>query len=417
MVPTPPSHVGMQTTTLVHKRIVLAVTGSIAAYKTPTLVRLLVKAGAQVRVIMTADAKDFVTPLSLATVSKNEVLWSATDGNSWNNHVELGMWADALLVAPATANTLAKLANGLCDNMVCAVYLSAKCPVLLAPAMDLDMWKHPATQANIQQLITYGNQIIPVETGELASGLVGPGRMAEPEHIVTFVQQFLSTPSDNQRLRGKKVMITAGPTYEAIDPVRFIGNRSSGKMATALANYCVQQGASVHYITGPATSVPIGSEQLTVVSVQSAKQMLAACKAYHAQADISLFAAAVADYTPKEVATQKIKKSEPTLTIELVKNPDIAAELGAAKLPHQLHIGFALETHSELAHATAKLHKKNFDAIVLNSTNDAGATFGYDTNKITIIDRQGSQHPYLLKGKDDVAKDIIHFIADHLLLA
>ena len=396
-------------TTLADKHILVAVCGSIAAYKAAFLVRLLVRQGAQVKVVMTPSATEFIAPLTLATLSKNECHVSYTNAGktNWNNHVELALWADAIVVAPASAGTLAKMANGLCDNLLLGVYLSARCPVFLAPAMDEDMWKHPSTKSNLQRLQSYGNTIIPVNNGELASGLHGEGRMAEPEEIVTFLEQALQ-PTIPTKLTGKKVLITAGPTYEALDPVRFIGNHSSGKMGIELAMAARKMGADVQLILGPSKlSVP---DDIKVTHVFSAAQMYAACKPHFAKSDVCIFAAAVADYTPKNVAEQKIKKSDAEFSIVLKKNVDIAAEFGKIKKKKQLSIGFALETNNELAHAQAKLQKKNFDLIVLNSLNDKGAGFQFNTNKITTVDRNNKITKFGLKSKTAVADDIIHAI-------
>ena len=396
-------------TTLADKHILVAVCGSIAAYKAAFLVRLLVRQGAQVKVVMTPSATEFIAPLTLATLSKNECHVSYTNAGKthWNNHVELALWADAIVVAPASAGTLAKMANGLCDNLLLGVYLSARCPVFLAPAMDEDMWKHPSTKSNLQRLQSYGNTIIPVNNGELASGLHGEGRMAEPEEIVTFLEQALQ-PTIPTKLTGKKVLITAGPTYEALDPVRFIGNHSSGKMGIELAMAARKMGADVQLILGPSKlSVP---DDIKVTNVFSAAQMYAACKPHFAKSDVCIFAAAVADYTPKNVAAQKIKKSDAEFSIVLKKNVDIAAEFGKIKKKKQLSIGFALETNNELAHAQAKLQKKNFDLIVLNSLNDKGAGFQFNTNKITTVDRNNKITKFGLKSKTAVADDIIHAI-------
>lgn len=396
-------------TTLADKHILVAVCGSIAAYKAAFLVRLLVRQGAQVKVVMTPSATEFIAPLTLATLSKNEchVSYTNVGKTNWNNHVELALWADAIVVAPASAGTLAKMANGLCDNLLLGVYLSARCPVFLAPAMDEDMWKHPSTKSNLQRLQSYGNTIIPVNNGELASGLHGEGRMAEPEEIVTFLEQALQ-PTIPTKLTGKKVLITAGPTYEALDPVRFIGNHSSGKMGIELAMAARKMGADVQLILGPSKlSVP---DDIKVTHVFSAAQMYAACKPHFAKSDVCIFAAAVADYTPKNVAAQKIKKSDAEFSIVLKKNVDIAAEFGKIKKKKQLSIGFALETNNELAHAQAKLQKKNFDLIVLNSLNDKGAGFQFNTNKITTVDRNNKITKFGLKSKTAVADDIIHAI-------
>jgi len=396
---------------LAGKNIVIAVCGSIAAYKIATLIRLLVKADAQVKVIMSEDATAFITPLTLSTLSKNPVLvdYYQPDTGEWNNHVEIALNADYILLAPATANTIAKMANGLCDNLLMAVYLSAKCPVFFAPAMDLDMWKHPSTQSNIAKLGAYGNIIIPPEKGELASGLVGEGRLAEPEEIFHFLENY---SNQNLPLLGKKALVSAGPTYEAIDPVRFIGNHSSGKMGYAIAQQLKELGANVTLVSGP-TTLP-KPDQITVVSVTSAAEMLQACEKYFDHAAIIVMSAAVADYTPIEVASQKIKKKEEEFSIALKKTTDILATLGSKKKKDQLLIGFALETNNELENAKDKLVRKNLDFIVLNSMQDQGAGFATDTNKVTIINRSGESNVFPLKSKEDVAKDICSIILQHI---
>ena len=382
--------------------IVLGITAGIAAYKTPQLVRLLTKKEHNVKVILTENAKEFVTPLTLSTVSKNPVLtnFSSPEGN-WHSHVELALWADAMLIAPATANTIAKMAHGVCDNLLLATYFSAKAPVFIAPAMDLDMYAHPTVTENLIKLKSFGNHIIPATYGELASGLVGQGRMAEPEDIVLFIENTLT---ENLPLKGKKILITAGPTYEAIDPVRFIGNFSSGKMGIALANEAVRQGAEVHLILGPSTEKNIHS-QIHLHRVVSAQQMYEAAVIEFSTCDIAILAAAVADYTPETVASEKIKKKGGNLSLTLVPTVDILASLGKIKTTQTL-IGFALETENEVANAQTKLEKKNLDAIVLNSLRDAGAGFGTDTNKVTFITKE-TQISFPLKSKKEVAKDIL----------
>ena len=382
--------------------IVLGITAGIAAYKTPQLVRLLTKNGHNVKVILTENAKEFVTPLTLSTVSKNPVLtsFSSSEGD-WHSHVELALWADAMLIAPATANTVAKMAHGVCDNLLLATYFSAKTPVFVAPAMDLDMYAHPTVAENLAKLASYGNHIIPATYGELASGLVGQGRMAEPEDIVLFIENALS---ENLPLKGKKILITAGPTYEAIDPVRFIGNFSSGKMGIALANEAVRQGAEVHLILGPSSEKNIHS-QIHLHRVVNAQQMYEAAVSEFSTCDIAILSAAVADYTPEIVAPEKIKKKGGNLSLTLVPTVDILASLGKIKTTQTL-IGFALETENEVANAQAKLEKKNLDGIVLNSLRDAGAGFGTDTNKITFITKE-KQISFPLKSKEEVAKDIL----------
>lgn len=389
------------------KKIVLAVCGSIAAYKAAFLVRLLIKQGASVKVIMTKAATEFISPLTLATLSKNEcnVDYINADKTNWNNHVELALWADLMLIAPLSAGTLAKLANGICDNLLMAVYLSARCPIYLAPAMDEDMWKHPSTQNNLQKVQSYSNKVITVNSGELASGLIGEGRMAEPEEIIAFIEHEIGNNAIRKKFIGKKVLVTAGPTYEALDPVRFIGNHSSGKMGIAIATLLNNLGATVHLVLGPSKlAVP---SAIKVSHVFSAQEMYAVCKKEFSTLDIAIFAAAVADYTPKSVATQKIKKSDTEFSITLKKNVDIAFEFGKVKNSKQLSIGFALETNEELKHAKEKLTKKNFDIVVLNSLNDKGAGFQFNTNKITIVNRNNKSTKFELKSKEEVASDII----------
>jgi len=391
------------------KHIVLGVCGSIAAYKSALLVRLLVKAGANVKVVMTADATNFITPLTLSTLSKNTALvdYFKADTGEWNNHVELGLWADMMVIAPATANTLAKMSNGLCDNLLNAVYLSAKCPVYFAPAMDLDMWLHPATRQNVSRLQSFDNIMIPPGNGELASGLYGEGRMAEPEEIVAFLE---AEPKKKLRLAGHKILVTAGPTYEAIDPVRFIGNHSSGKMGFAIADELALMGAEVTLVTGPTAQIS-KQQNIKRVNVISAAQMLEACLTAYGDAKACIMSAAVADYTPADVATQKIKKRDDDLRIELKKTTDILKTLGEAKREGQILVGFALETNDEEMNAITKLQKKNLDFIVLNSLNDAGAGFAGDTNKITIIDRELKKTTFDLKSKEAVARDICNKVA------
>ena len=382
--------------------IVLGITAGIAAYKTPQLVRLLTKKGHKVKVILTENAKEFVTPLTLSTVSKNQVLTSfLSPEGDWHSHVELALWADTMLIAPATANTIAKMAHGICDNLLLATYFSAKAPVFIAPAMDLDMYAHPTVTENLAKLASYGNHIIPATYGELASGLIGQGRMAEPEDIVLFLENTLS---ENLPLKGKKILITAGPTYEAIDPVRFIGNFSSGKMGIALANEAVRQGAEVHLVLGPSSEKNIHS-QIHLHRVVSAQQMYEAAVTEFSTCDIAILAAAVADYTPETVAPEKIKKKGGNLSLTLVPTVDILASLGKIKTTQTL-IGFALETENEVANAQTKLEKKNLNGIVLNSLRDAGAGFGTDTNKVTFITKE-TQISFPLKTKEEVAKDIL----------
>lgn len=386
-------------------RILLGITGSIAAYKSAELCRLLIKKGYEVRCVMTSAAADFISPLTLSTLSKNPVDSELSANGSWNNHVELGLWADLMVIAPLTANTLGKMVNGLADNLLTATYLSAKCPVMLAPAMDLDMWHHPSTRENLKKAQAYGNTLIPVGYGELASGLTGEGRMAEPVEILEHIVHFLQKQQD---LKGKKVLITAGPTYEHLDPVRFIGNHSSGKMGMALAREAALRGASVTVVLGPVKmAIPAG---VTVVNVVSAKEMYDACEAIFDQQDIAIWAAAVADYTPAETAPEKIKKEGERMQLELVKTRDIAASFGQRKKAHQHLIGFALETQNELEHARQKVVKKNLDFVVLNSLRDEGAGFGVDTNQVTLVYKGGRHEKLSLKSKEMVAVDIIDAI-------
>jgi phosphopantothenoylcysteine decarboxylase/phosphopantothenate--cysteine ligase len=354
---------------------------------------------------MTPSAKDFVSPLTLSTLSNHPVLTDLFDEQSWSNHVMLGRWADIFLVAPLSCNTLAKMATGQCDNLLLAVYLSATCPVVVAPAMDEDMWRHPATKSNIEKLVSFGNKLIPVETGELASGLYGEGRMAEPEQIVSFLDGFFLSG----RLKGRKALVTAGPTYEPIDPVRFIGNHSTGKMGIAIANQLKHEGASVTLVLGPGAQTP-SSNGIKIIHVNTAAEMHQACEAEFAASDISVMAAAVADYAPAAIAGEKIKKKDDTLNLELKKTVDILKTLGAKKKDDQLLIGFALETNNEEKFAVEKLKNKNADMIVLNSLKDEGAGFGYDTNKITIFDKSGSTFNFETKLKSAVAKDIVDTI-------
>jgi phosphopantothenoylcysteine decarboxylase/phosphopantothenate--cysteine ligase len=395
---------------LQNKKIVLGVCGSIAAYKSASVVRMLIKAGAEVQVVMTPDATGFITPLTLSTLSKHPVLveYSNTETGEWNNHVELGLWADFMLVAPVSANTLAKMANGQSDNLLTAVYLSAKCPVYFAPAMDLDMWKHPATQQNIQVLKGYGNIMMRPGSGELASGLFGEGRMAEPEEIVSFLAADIKKklPLVNQ-----KILVTAGPTHEAIDPVRFIGNHSSGKMGFAIADQFASMGADVILVTGP-TSQTSKQQSVKRVDVTSAADMLEACLQYYKDVQACIMSAAVADFTPANVSAQKIKKQDNDLSIELKKTTDILKTLGEQKQTGQILVGFALETNDEEKNAIDKLQRKNLDFIVLNSLNDEGAGFKTDTNKITIIDNSLKKTTFELKDKNEVAKDICNKVAE-----
>lgn len=394
------------------KKIVLGVCSGIAAYKAAFLTRLLVKVGAEVQVVMTPGAKEFITPLTLSTLSKNPVYSEFTSGanGQWNNHVELGLKADLILIAPATANTLAKMANGLCDNLLLAVYLSARCPVMVAPAMDLDMLKHPATQKNIDTLKSFGNILIPSGTGELASGLHGEGRLAEPEQILQFVEDFFGR---KKKLSGKKVLISAGPTYEAIDPVRFIGNHSSGKMGVALAEEAAKEGAQVTLVLGPSSVLPTNSA-INVFHIESAQEMYNMCTRLFKTHDIAIMSAAVADYRPAKVSATKIKKQDAALNIQLEPTPDTLAALGKLKTKKQTLVGFALETNNEIENAKKKVKSKNLDFIVLNSLRNKDAGFRHNTNKISIIDRNNKIHNFELKNKDEVAKDIIAHLTKKL---
>lgn len=390
---------------LTNKKILLGVSGSIAAYKATFLVRLLIKQGAQVKVIMTNAAKDFVTPLSLSTLSKNDVLSDIATNDSWANHVALGRWADVMLIAPLSCNTLAKMATGLCDNLLMAVYLSATCPVIVAPAMDEDMWHHPTTKNNLQKLEVYHNKIIPVENGELASGLIGEGRMVEPEIIVKYLEDFFISKDE---LKGKKILVTAGPTYEAIDLVRFIGNHSSGKMGIALAEELTKRGGDVTLVIGPSSEKI--SSTIKVEKVTSAAEMYEACMVIFEKVDIAIMSAAVADYTPVAIANEKIKKKEEVFTIELTKTKDILKSLGEVKRKNQFLVGFALESTNEKAYALGKLKAKNADMMVLNSLKDKGAGFGINTNKITIFDKAENEYHFEIKSKVNVATDIVNTI-------
>ena len=393
---------------LENKKIVLGITGSIAAYKACILARLLIKKGAEVQVVMTPSAKEFITPLTLATLTQKPVVsefFDRRDG-SWHSHVSLGLWADAMLVAPASASTIGKMANGIADNMLVTTYLSMKAPVFVAPAMDLDMYAHPTTQANLKKLVSYGNHIIEPGTGFLASNLEGKGRMEEPEKIVEALEQFFAS---QQKLAGKKVLITAGPTYEKIDPVRFIGNYSSGKMGFALAETCAEQGAEVTLVSGP-VMLQTNHPNIHRIDVESANEMYEAATKHFPKADITILCAAVADFTPKTTADKKIKRKGDDLTIMLQPTQDIAAALGAKKKKKQVLVGFALETDNELNNAKDKMKRKNFDFIVLNSLQDKGAGFRVDTNKVTIIDRHNGITAYDTKSKKEVAKDIIEAI-------
>lgn len=394
------------------KKILIAVSGGIAAYKIHFLIRDFVKKGAEVQVIMTPDAEHFVTKLSISTLSKKPVYTEFYgDNGTWNSHVEMALWADVMIVAPCTANTLAKMVHGMCDNLVIATYMSAKCPVFIAPAMDLDMYVHPSTKQNLELAEDFGHIVIPAESGELASGLIGQGRMAEPETIAKTVEDFFSL-NNRKTLEGKTVLITAGPTYEAIDPVRFIGNHSSGKMGFSLAEEAAKRGAKVILISGP-SSQTINNKNVDLHKVTSAKEMLAKVFEFYDKTDIGIASAAVADYTPRDVAKEKIKKDDDNLTIELVKNPDILKTMGEKKT-HQFLVGFALETQNEEENAKGKLAKKNLDMIVLNSLRDEGAGFKNDTNKIKIFTKTEKKE-FDLKSKDDVAKDILDFVEAQIL--
>jgi len=393
-----------------NKKILIGITGSIAAYKAILLIRLLIKEGAEVKVIITKAASDFVTPLTLSTLSKNPILQDLFNNNDWANHVELGRWADIFIIAPLSCNTLAKMAYGLCDNLLMATYLSATCPIVVAPAMDEDMWKHPSTKKNIKTIETYGNAILKVNNGELASGLFGEGRMAEPEQIIDYLKEFISSSNE---LSGKKVLITAGPTYEAIDPVRYISNHSSGKMGFALAEAMALKGATVTLITGP-TKEMLHTNTINRIDVVSANDMYNSCMELSKDSDILIMSAAVADYTPAVVAKDKIKKKEDNFEISLTKTKDILYTLGQQKKANQFLVGFALETSNEIAHAKQKLVAKKADCIVLNSLNDADAGFGHNTNKITILDKSGEITTFNLKSKKEVAKDIVSFIISKL---
>jgi len=388
------------------KKILLGITGSIAAYKSAFLVRLLVKAGAEIKVIMTPSSTDFISKLTLSTLSKNKVLVDLFDEESWANHVMLGRWADVMLVAPLSCNTLSKMAHGQCDNLLLAVYLSAICPVIVAPAMDEDMWNHQSTKDNIGKLTKFGNKIIPVDKGELASGLIGDGRMAEPEAILRFIEESFNV---SQSLFGKKAFVSAGPTYEPLDPVRFIGNHSSGKMGLAIAEELYARGADVTLIMGP-SSINLPANGIKAVRVNTAEEMYNACKKQFDKSDIGIMAAAVADYTPVEVAKNKIKKTSGGLVIELKKTKDILKSLGEKKSSNQVLVGFALETNNERENALGKLKNKNADMVVMNSLNDKGAGFGMDTNKITIFDKSGKEFNYELMSKKETAKSIVDTI-------
>ncbi len=398
---------------LQNKKILLGVSGGIAAYKIAFLVRLLIKEGALVKVVMTPSATQFIGPVTLATLSKNKVVTALVDedNNDWNNHVELALWCDLMLIAPATSNTIAKMANGICDNALLATYLSAKSPVFIAPAMDLDMAEHPTLEKNIQTLVSNGVKVIPFEDGELASGLMGKGRMAEVESLMAKLDDFFSTPLP---LKGTKFLVNAGPTYEAIDPVRFIGNRSTGKMGVAIANELVSKGSEVVLVLGPSHVEHEIFNAIEVIRVESAEDMAKECTAVFASCTGAVLTAAVADYKPRATSDQKIKKASNNLSLELVKTTDILLSLGQIKKEKQLLIGFALETENEVDNAKEKLVRKHLDIIILNSLNDKGAGFGHDTNKITAIFKSGEVRTFGLKKKTEVAGDIVNLITEVL---
>jgi phosphopantothenoylcysteine decarboxylase/phosphopantothenate--cysteine ligase len=397
---------------LLGKKILIGVCGSIAAYKTAVLTRLLKKEEAEVKILMTNSALDFITPLTLSTLSKNPVYkdFQASSSGEWNSHVDLGLWADLFIIAPASANTLSKMANGICDNLLLATYLSARCPVFIAPAMDLDMYQHPATVHNIEQLKSFGNTIISAEHGELASGLIGEGRMAEPESIIEVTKDHFKK---KEKFENLKVLITAGPTYESIDPVRFIGNHSTGKMGYAIALQLANNGAEVKLVSGP-VKIEIDHPKIERIDVTNAEEMLEASKKVYKNSDVAIFSAAVSDYRPADISPQKIKKKSESFNIHMLKNPDIAYELGKIKKKNQINVGFALETENEIENASLKLKNKNFDFIVLNSLRDKGAGFAVNTNKIEIIDISGLRKSFGLKPKDEVAKDIIDYLYDKI---
>lgn len=397
------------------KKILLAITGSIAAYKATFLTRLFIKAGAEVKIILSPSARDFVSPLSLATLSKNPVLWEFFDPEDpegkWNNHVDLGLWADLMIVAPATANTLSKMVSGNCDNLLLAAYLSAKCPVFFAPAMDLDMFKHPSTTENIAKLQGFGNFLIPSGTGELASGLHGEGRMAEPDEIFDFIENHLLS---NAPLKGKTILVNAGPTYEAIDPVRFIGNHSTGKMGVEIADRAADLGAHVHLVLGPGSVLPKNA-RIEISHIKTALEMNEECRSIFKNSDLAILSAAIADYRPESPSEQKIKKDGKGngLSIKLVENPDILFGLGKDKTKNQLLVGFALETNNAIENAIKKLHKKNCDLIVLNSPSKKGSGFGYDTNEVILIDKKEKQRKLGLKSKKEIAREILDYVIEN----
>jgi phosphopantothenoylcysteine decarboxylase/phosphopantothenate--cysteine ligase len=394
------------------KKILIGICGSIAAYKSAVLTRLFKKEGAEVKVIMTRSALDFITPLTISTLSKNPVYkdFQANDSGEWNSHIDLGLWADLFIIAPASANTIAKMANGICDSLLLATYLSARCPVYVAPAMDLDMYQHPATLKNFDLLRSFGNTIISAEHGELASGLIGEGRMAEPESILKIIEQYFKK---KEKFENLKVLVTAGPTYESIDPVRFIGNYSTGKMGFAIARQLAYNGAEVTLVSGP-VKIEIDHPNIQRIDVVNAEEMLMASKKVYKDCQVAVFSAAVSDYKPADVAPQKIKKNSDHFDLKMLKNPDIAYELGKIKKNDQINVGFALETENEIENASLKLKKKNFDFIVLNSLREQGAGFMFDTNKVEIIDASGIRKSYGLKSKDEVAKDIIDYLYDKI---
>ena len=398
---------------LKNKKIILGITGSIAAYKAAFLTRLLIKAGADVQVVMTESATKFIPAITLSTLSKQKVLVDFFNENNWNNHVELGLKADLMLIAPASANTISKMANGICDNLLTAIYLSAKCEVAFAPAMDLDMWQHPSTQKNVELLKSYGNQLIDVEDGELASGLVGKGRMAEPETIVNWTENYFAQKKNLEKLSGKKIIVTAGGTHEPIDPVRFIGNRSSGKMGIAIAEAAANAGAEVTLLLG-ATNITPNNANIKIIDCITAQKMYDAAISIFENQDIAICAAAIADYTPINVADEKIKKKEEGMILELKKTPDTLSALGKMKSSKQILVGFALETTNEIENAQKKLENKNADLIVLNSTKNKNSTFGFDTNQITIIEKNKIT-AFELKPKTIVATDILNYITQNYL--
>ncbi len=394
------------------KKILLGITGSIAAYKAILLTRLFIKAGAEVKIIMTPASREFVPVLTLSALSKNKVLTNLADEEQWANHVMLGRWADVMLIAPLSCNTLAKMANGICDNLLMATYLSAVCPVVVAPAMDEDMWMHSSTKRNIDSIIAYGYKVVSVTKGDLASGLYGEGRMAEPESIFTFLEEQFFRGNE---LKGKKVLVSAGPTYEAIDPVRFIGNHSSGKMGYAIAEEFYMRGAEVELVSGPST-MQATYNGIRITRVNTAAELYEACTTKFRETDVAIMAAAVADYTPQEVSASKIKKSADTITLTLKRTTDILKHLGESKRSDQVVVGFALETNNEKENAISKLKNKNADLIVLNSLQDDEAGFGKDTNKVTIFDKDGKEYEYSAKSKKEVASDIVEVIVKKLRL-